>query len=70
MALGTLAYMSPEQATSTGEVDRRTDVYALACVLFEMLTGTRAYAGATPQEVLAKKVMEGRPKEKQSAESA
>jgi eukaryotic-like serine/threonine-protein kinase len=50
--LGTAAYMSPEQAR--GDVaDRRSDVWAFGCVLFEMLTGRRAFVGKTVADTLA-----------------
>ncbi len=49
---GTAPYMSPEQALGQ-DVDARTDVWALACVLYEMLTGNRAFAGVTIPEVAA-----------------
>ncbi len=39
VALGAPSYMSPEQAAGTGEVDPRSDIYSLACVLYEMLVG-------------------------------
>jgi len=57
LALGTLAYMSPEQASGETELDARTDIYGLGCVLFEMLTGGIPYEGPNPQAILAKKLV-------------
>jgi Tol biopolymer transport system component len=50
--LGTASYMSPEQARG-GVADKRSDVWAFGCVLYEMLTGRRAFAGAGVPETLA-----------------
>jgi TolB-like protein len=47
-------YMSPEQAGGAGHVDGRSDIYSLACVLFEMLAGEPPFSGGTPQAVIAK----------------
>ena len=57
--IGTAAYMSPEQARGL-RVDKRTDIWAFGCVLYEMLTGRRAFAGATASDSLAK-VLEREP---------
>jgi Tol biopolymer transport system component len=57
--LGTAAYMSPEQAKGK-PVDKRTDIWAFGCVLFEMLTGKMAFAGDNVTEILAA-VVRGEP---------
>jgi Tol biopolymer transport system component len=59
MLLGTAAYMSPEQARGR-TVDRRTDVWAFGCVLYEMLAGRSAFGGETVAETLAA-VLRGEP---------
>jgi TolB-like protein/Flp pilus assembly protein TadD/tRNA A-37 threonylcarbamoyl transferase component Bud32 len=54
LAIGTPAYMSPEQAMGTVEVTASTDVYALGCVVYEMVGGRAPFEGPTPHAVLAK----------------
>src|SRR5438477_458695 len=58
VAVGTPAYMSPEQATASGELDGRADIYALGCVLYEMLAGHPPFVGATAQEVLGRHALD------------
>jgi serine/threonine protein kinase len=54
LSLGTPHYMSPEQATGDQHVGPATDLWALGCVLYEMLVGEPPYTGSTPQAVLGK----------------
>ena len=58
LALGTPTYMSPEQAAGSQDLDGRSDLYALACVLYEMLAGHPPFLGATPQQVLARHALD------------
>ena len=56
LALGTPAYMSPEQAAGEQAVDAQSDIFALGCVVYEMLAGEPPFQGPTPQAVLARRL--------------
>ncbi len=58
MMVGTPAYVSPEQAAGETNLDGRSDQYSLGCVLYEMLSGERAFSGPTAQAVMAKRFTE------------
>jgi TolB-like protein/Flp pilus assembly protein TadD len=57
-AVGTPAYMSPEQASAERDLDGRSDLYSLACVLFEMLTGQPPFSGSSPRATMARHAIE------------
>ncbi|MEX2180820.1 MAG: protein kinase [Gemmatimonadaceae bacterium] len=58
LSLGTPQYMSPEQATGDRAIDARTDIYSLAAMTYEMLTGEAPHTGTTAQAIIAKLMTE------------
>ena len=60
--IGTPGYMAPEQARGHGAIDTRADVYALGCVLFECLTGSRPFEGDSAIAILGKLLFEEAPR--------
>jgi serine/threonine-protein kinase len=61
LSIGTPAYMSPEQAAGD-HVDRRSDIYSLACVLYEMLAGQPPFTGPTAQAIMARHSLDSVPR--------
>lgn len=59
--VGTLAYMAPEQITGKSPITRRTDLYALGCVMFQMLAGRTPFESSTQPELLFKHIEEEPP---------
>jgi len=58
VAIGTPAYMSPEQASGARAVDARSDMYSLACVAYEMLSGDPPFTGGNAQAIMARHVVD------------
>jgi serine/threonine protein kinase/tetratricopeptide (TPR) repeat protein len=61
LLVGTPAYMSPEQVVGEAELDGRSDIYSLGCVLFEMLAGEPPFSGSTIEAMVARRFIEPPP---------
>jgi serine/threonine-protein kinase len=58
LALGTPQYMSPEQGAAERNIDGRTDIYSLGCVIYEMLAGQAPFSGTTSQALIARHALD------------
>ncbi|MEE9132142.1 MAG: protein kinase [Gemmatimonadota bacterium] len=58
LAVGTPVYMSPEQASGESDIDERSDLYSLACVLYEMLAGNPPFVGPNARAIIARHLMD------------
>jgi serine/threonine protein kinase len=67
MVVGTPSYMSPEQTVGDSAVDGRSDIYSLACLLFEALTGSPPFKGGTSADVARRRLTEVAPRLRTSA---
>jgi TolB-like protein/tRNA A-37 threonylcarbamoyl transferase component Bud32 len=62
LAIGTPTYMPPEQSAGTGKIDSRSDIYSLACVLYETLAGQPPFTGPTAQAIMARHSLDAVPR--------
>jgi len=61
LVVGTPSYMSPEQARGEDDLDHRTDIYSLGCLIYELLTGEPPFTGRTVQAIMARQVRDPPP---------
>lgn len=61
LVIGTPQYMSPEQCSQSSNIDKRSDIYSLGIILFEMLTGSVPFGGDSPTAIMMKQIQEAPP---------